>query len=362
MSGDRSDGRDILIRADASAAIGAGHVARTLALADALRQRGNRVRFAMRAQASLMCETVRAHGHEVDMLREPDPGITCDRDDAEGHDATAVLALLARMPADIVIVDHYHLGQAWEERIGAHVATVLAIDDLGRTHSSTMVLDSGFGSRVAERYVGKLAEGCVRLFGSDYALLAPVYGAAAMRRRVRDGRIRRGVVFFGGADATGETEKVLACLHAPAFAHWEVDVVSLATGARWTQLARMARSRPHTRLHGMLPHLADLYESADLAIGAGGVSTWERLACGVPSLVTIITPNQRELTHALARCGAIHVAGEASDMTPARYDEVIRQLPQPLPPPTVAVDGRGADRVAEALLAAARVGSGGRFR
>jgi len=49
--------------------------------------------------------------------------------------------------------------------------------------------------------------------------------------------------------------------------------------------------------------------AADLAIGAGGATTWERCCLGLPSLVVSIAENQRPACEALAAAGVIDYFG-----------------------------------------------------
>jgi UDP-2,4-diacetamido-2,4,6-trideoxy-beta-L-altropyranose hydrolase len=123
-------------------------------------------------------------------------------------------------------------------------------------------------------------------------------------------------------------------------------------------LRRQAAERPGTALHRTRPHLADLMAAADLAIGAGGVTTWERMCLGVPSLVISIAENQRPACEALAADGLIAYAGDAASVDVATIRGALSSL-MPDRDRLAAlssggqrlVDGHGAARVADALLA-----------
>jgi RimJ/RimL family protein N-acetyltransferase len=81
-------------------------------------------------------------------------------------------------------------------------------------------------------------------------------------------------------------------------------------------VAKLAARRPHTTLHEPLPSLAGLIARADLAIGAGGVTTWERACLGLPSLVVAIAANQLPFAEALDQAGTLQLLGEAGSITP----------------------------------------------
>jgi UDP-2,4-diacetamido-2,4,6-trideoxy-beta-L-altropyranose hydrolase len=99
------------------------------------------------------------------------------------------------------------------------------------------------------------------------------------------------------------------------------------------------------------PHLL----SADLAIGAGGSSTWERCACGLPTVAICLADNQRELILEGARAGFLwgidHVPSADELATVLRALAGAPGLVQHMSQQSLQVtDARGASRVAELLL------------
>jgi UDP-2,4-diacetamido-2,4,6-trideoxy-beta-L-altropyranose hydrolase len=98
---------------------------------------------------------------------------------------------------------------------------------------------------------------------------------------------------------------------------------------------------------------------ADLAIGAGGATTWERFCMGLPAIVITMAPNQQLGARALADDGLIVHAGDEPELSTASIAEHVTTLssrPSLLREMSVRgrrlVDGLGATRVADALLAA----------
>ena len=49
--------------------------------------------------------------------------------------------------------------------------------------------------------------------------------------------------------------------------------------------------RANTFIHEGLTNIASLLANTDLCIGAGGLSTWERICLAVPSLVFCVSQN-----------------------------------------------------------------------
>ncbi|MEI4235502.1 UDP-2,4-diacetamido-2,4,6-trideoxy-beta-L-altropyranose hydrolase, partial [Roseovarius sp. D22-M7] len=102
--------------------------------------------------------------------------------------------------------------------------------------------------------------------------------------------------------------------------------------------------------------MAAAMAAADFAIGAGGGTTWERCALGLPGLIVETADNQAGIARAMAAAGAAFNAGpldapgfaralhaalaEAGD--PARLDAMARNA-------AAICDGDGAARVVEHL-------------
>jgi spore coat polysaccharide biosynthesis predicted glycosyltransferase SpsG len=103
--------------------------------------------------------------------------------------------------------------------------------------------------------------------------------------------------------------------------------------------------------------MAGLCAAADLAIGAGGSSVWERCAVGLSGLTVVLAPNQEPGARALASAGACEVVDAAADDFEADFDRAFTGLlrsPERRARMGRAAaglcDGEGAARAAEAFL------------
>jgi RimJ/RimL family protein N-acetyltransferase len=61
--------------------------------------------------------------------------------------------------------------------------------------------------------------------------------------------------------------------------------------------------------------MAELMLQADLAIGAGGISVWERACLGLPAIVIAIADNQVEVSQTVGEAGACLYLGEAASLS-----------------------------------------------
>lgn len=336
----------VAFRADAGAVLGSGHVMRCLTLADALRLRGAECRFICRRQPGHLGDLIARRGYALDWLPE-----NC----TVAEDARLSREILAD-GVDWLVVDHYGLDAVWERALADVAGKVLAIDDLAdRPHACSLLLDQNWFADPAARYAGLLPEGGRALLGPEYALLNPRYAELARRRPDRGQPVGRVLVFLGGGDPANLTGRVLARLDD--FPGLAVDVVAGHAHPARHALDDWCGERPGARLHPAGEGFATLLAEADIAIGAGGTTTWERCCLGLPSLVLGIADNQYQVATAVAEFGAHLYLGPAEAVSDrqlaAALDTLLGQagLRRHLAERGRAlVDGRGAERLANILL------------
>ncbi|KAF0282810.1 UDP-2,4-diacetamido-2,4,6-trideoxy-beta-L-altropyranose hydrolase [Spiribacter roseus] len=360
----------VAIRVDASVSSGVGHVMRCLTLAKALSAQGATVQFICRAHAGNCIEMLRADGFPVTAL-SASTGNTepAEREDyaawlgaSQAHDTDDTIAALHGR-FDWMVVDHYGIDADWERRLRGYVDRIMVIDDLAnRQHDCDLLLDQNYVHGMQTRYTNKLPRESTCLLGPEYALLRPEYPEQRRIRQQSDGEIRRVFVFFGGTDPDNLTGRTLSAFTVSALQHISVDVVVGANNPNRDALEAQASALPQITLHEPKPHLADLMAKADLAVGAGGTTTWERCCLGLPSLVVSIAKNQQAACEALARDGVIEWVGHHDQVTAADLAEALIALTHdPARVCSLAsasralVDGNGTQQVVDQLLASKRV-------
>ena len=339
----------MLFLADCGQEVGGGHVMRCLSLARALMDQGAVCAVLETPAASGVLDAFAGPG----LVRLPAPGgalhelVNAAWDGARGWQA------------QVVVVDHYRLSAEQERFLGVPVAV---IDDLAdRPHACRLLIDPTLG-REAGDYEGLTPAGAPVMTGPAFALLAPVYGqarAGALAARRPHLPPRRVLVSLGLMDLKGITGRVLNLLE-PMLQELDVDVVvgGQAGGLPW--LRHLAARDPSLTLHVDTGQMADLISGADIGIGAGGSSTWERAALGLPSISLILADNQRPLALELERRGAcltVEAArGNLGEALTGAFRKVLEdgELRRRLSEISSGLcDGQGARRAAEAILAVA---------
>jgi len=328
---------NIGIRVDASVAIGTGHVMRCLTLASALRTRGSTVTFVCREQEGDLCDHVDASGFAVCRLPAPEQTASASGPDdyaawlgvPQGVDAdqTSACRYPDDIPLDWLIVDHYGLDAVWENRVRNLALRILVIDDIAnRPHVCELLLDQNLNRSPEQRYRSLVPEHCCLLLGPQYALLREEFIVAASQLRRRSGDINRILIFFGGTDPTGETLKACRAVATEMLDNATVDVIAGAANPRRDDIASFCRTDARFHYHYRVANMADLIHAADLAIGAGGTTTWERTFLALPAMTVAVADNQVAGSEALAKQGAIRYLGTPDTVTEEQIGATLREL------------------------------------
>ncbi|MEH6873424.1 MAG: UDP-2,4-diacetamido-2,4,6-trideoxy-beta-L-altropyranose hydrolase [Candidatus Competibacter sp.] len=315
----------VAIRADASIQIGSGHVMRCLTLAEALRERGAEVHFVCRDLPGHLGGVLADKGYLVQWLPAPAAeGAAIPAHTAHSAwlgvpwavDADQTRERLTGWPEiDWLIVDHYALDRAWESRLRPLVKRIMVIDDLAdRPHDCDLLLDQNLYEGMEQRYAGLVPADCRLLLGPRYALLRPEFRKAREQLRQRDGVVRRILVFFGGADPTNETAKALRAIQRLERPDIAVDVVVGAANPHRAEIEALCAELPNASFHCQVANMAELMARADLAIGAGGSTVWERCALNLPSIIWVVAENQNKSIEYLAKSGLLISIGNYEEV------------------------------------------------
>jgi spore coat polysaccharide biosynthesis predicted glycosyltransferase SpsG len=313
----------LLLRADASPSIGAGHVARMVAYAERAVARGWKVVFSGQVGNA---EWLAARFGELSVPTVPDA---------------------AYGDFDAVVVDHYGLGELREEVNTAGALLVSIEDDVFGRRAADVVVDCAFapGPRPDDGS-GEL------LRGAEYSPLREVVLQAREQRAGRQAnadRPRVTVVVGGGTEWAGTVSSLLRALRDTELA-FLADVL-----VRGEPVLPEALPGQEFRVSAPGPGLLGLLVETDIAISAAGVTLLELCCLGVPTGVVRLVDNQAAGYRAALGLGVAAGLGSATaldgqvvttlttllrdDTAQRRFSETAKSL----------VDGRGVDRVLDRL-------------
>lgn len=321
----------VFIRADASSLIGSGHVMRCLTLAQRLRKEQNaKVIFIMRKLLGNLIDVVRKQSFAVLVLPPADQDYELEDYglwltvpmEVDAQQTIKVLQhYLQEHGCDVVdrlIVDSYALNEQWELMLRPYCREIMVIDDLAnRRHDCDILLDQNFYLNKDVRYAGLVPEHCKMLLGPEHALLREEFYEAKKHLRKRDGNIKNILVFYGGSDLTNETEKAIKALvqlHDEGYS-FTADIITGVSNSRREKIEKICSKYNFFHYYCQVSNMAEFMNKADLMLGAGGSTTWERLYMELPALVTAVAENQIQGCRDCSQAGLIDYLGESEKVT-----------------------------------------------
>lgn len=293
----------IALRVDASSQIGTGHFMRCLALADELSKQDVHIRFLSRNLPAYLTDMLSERGLELVSIETFDESKYNEKETSnlvhaswlgttQFQDAKAAIKGLSDKNWDCLIVDHYALDICWENQLRSSTKKIMVIDDLGdRQHDCDILLDQNYYVDMQTRYYDKVPAHCKLLLGPGYALLREEFRIFREQAKIRNGKVKKILVFFGGMDPDNFT---MLAIKALSLINTKLDV-DVVIGAKHPFEEEIKKNCINNGFvcHVQTPDMAKLMVQADLAIGAGGTSIWERCCLGLPAISLCVAENQR---------------------------------------------------------------------
>jgi len=306
----------LLIRADASLAIGTGHVMRCLALAQAWQDAGGHAIFAMAEGTPAVEERLRNEGFAV-ARAEVRVGSAAD--------AKETARLAHKHNASWVVVDGYEFGARYQASLKSWGLKVLFVDDNGNAehYSAEIVLNQNAHAR--EAFYPSRDASTRLLLGPRFAMLRREFTAWRGWNRETSAVARRVLVTMGGSDPDNITERVVrAILADPSL---NATVVVGGSNPHLCQLRELvAGAQQNVRLVENVPNMLELMAKTDVAISGAGTTSLEMCFLGLPAMLIVLADNQRAAAEELNRRGAAINLGEGAEVRPSTLSPCLTRL------------------------------------
>jgi UDP-2,4-diacetamido-2,4,6-trideoxy-beta-L-altropyranose hydrolase len=308
----------LILRADASIAMGTGHVMRCLALAQAWQDEGGNCVFAMAETTPAVQNRVRAEKFEVSsVVASP----------ASQEDAVRVVELAAAHRASWIVADGYQFDVAYQHALKRTGLQVLLVDDGGRcgSYCTDFVLDQSLDASEV-RYRNR--ESYTRLLlGTSYVMLRREFTAWRKWKRETPPVAQRLLVTIGGSDPGGLTLKIITALRYASLPGLATTVVVGGSNPRLDELRRAAGATPSSiDLICDPPNLPELMAQSDMAVICAGGTLGELLYMGCPSLSYVRDELQAQIIARLYALGAVHNLGAVEEFDESRLTAAIEEL------------------------------------
>lgn len=317
---------------------------RCLALAEEVRRRGVELVFVCDAHTvPWAADQVAARGIDVQ------PAVRTPAEHVE---------VFERLDLDAVVFDSYDLDPSVYPAVrAAGFSTLAIVDGDFRGAEADVLVDQNLAAELDEPM---LPQDSVRLAGLPYVMIRDeiLDHRPAEPPTARPTAVPKVFAFFGGTDAFGAGPYVARALAATGLP-FEATVV--APGPELAAQLAAVELQPHQHLQiiGPTNQLAAEVRGADLTISASGTSTWELLCLGATTGLVCVVDNQVMGYERAVGTGAAAGLGVLSELK-SNDSSVIPTLKRLLTDPAergrlasagwALVDGRGRERVADALL------------
>ena len=303
---------NIVFRVDSSSQMGAGHFMRCLTLADELEKQNHNATFICRELKGNLIKSIehRVHTLPVDKDFQSDDLYLSWLGATQEQDAKQTIQVI-HDNADLLIVDSYALDEVWHKQLKPHAKKIMVIDDLAdREFDCDVLLNQNLASKQGD-YQGKVPSDCELLLGCEYALLRPEFAAfrkRALEKRKKTQEIKNILISMGGSDKKNITYNVLQQLNDG----FNIVVVLSSASLHREMIMDYVKGK-NIEVIINADNMAELMLDADLAIGAGGSTSWERCCLGLPTLLFVTAENQKVIAENLERLGAVMIVRSLKD-------------------------------------------------
>lgn len=199
-------------------------------------------------------------------------------------------AFLERKRAEAIFVDSYLAGREVYEDLQVYSKKLICIDDTNRIPYpiGSTILNPGYGGNRLQYDSSKNRI----VTGADYVLLRRPFREALSFSPTKEGT-ESILVTVGGEDRWNLVPRIQEVLNT----EYPSSKKEILLGPAFSNLDEIERkSDGNTRLHSNLSaeQIRDLMLSVDIAITAGGQTTYELLRCRVPMILVETAENQKE--------------------------------------------------------------------
>ena len=297
----------VVFRVDASLKMGTGHVMRCLTLANELKQQNHEIVFICRDLTHNLISLIK---YPVLALPKND---NFQSDDlylnwlgaTQEQDAEQTIKVISKN-TDLLIVDSYALDQIWHKKLRSYTKKIMVIDDLAdRKFDCDMLLNQNLDTQIKD-YKDKVPNDCELLLSCDYALLRPEFSnlrEKALIKRQNTREIKNILISMGGSDITNKTYEILQEISD----NLNIVVVLGGSSPHNKMIISYAKDKENIKVLIDADNMSGLMFDADLAIGAGGSTSWERCCLGLPTLLYVLAENQRKIAENLEQLDAVKI-------------------------------------------------------
>lgn len=288
------------IRADANEIIGTGHIMRCLSIAEELYRRGENVTFIVADERS-----------EV-LLKPKDFNVICLHsvwDDLE-QEIESLIHVIEENDISVLLVDSYYVTELYLRMVRQYTK-IAYIDDMDSfIYPVDLLINYNIYADELE-YAPKYRRagiGTQFLMGPAYVPLRAEF--TNIHKEIKQS-VSKILITSGGADTYNVVGSILDTLKEQTwFEQLEYEVIIGGFNMHTCMLEAKWEQYENVHLLKNVSNISEYMKSCDIAVTAGGVTTYELCACGIPSIMYALADNQLQIAQTVSRRGLISWVGD----------------------------------------------------
>lgn len=341
----------VLIRADGNSIIGAGHIMRCLSIAEAVREAGENVAFAVADET--FRKLIENKGFSVYVLGTKYTDM--------GSERNVILRILRETGAGLCLIDSYFVTDEYLRMINGVSRTAYMDDMMDHAHPVDLLINYNIYAE-ASRYEAVYHNACIQipelLIGTEFTPLRSEFHEVIINEEPPAKTI---FVSSGGTDTEHVERMLLERIRdeKERFREYVFHFVVGGLNQDWEDIQTLAESLQNVELHRSVNNMKGLICQCSLAVSAAGSTLYELCRCGVPFITYVIADNQLQGADEFMKRGVAVSVGDVRTMddpatrildaleSVSKDKKLYRSL---LAKSTLLIDGKGAKRIADRLL------------
>tara|TARA_B110000014_G_C20122214_1_gene595275 strand:+ start:2911 stop:3900 length:990 start_codon:yes stop_codon:yes gene_type:complete len=326
---------------------------RCTTLADYFKKKGFSVVFISRYIDKNSLKLLKQNGHSAYVLKNTKKNNLTQIQDAL---LTKEILLKQNINFPYLIVDNYTLSKKWETILKKYVYKIIVIDDMAnKKHDCDLLINQNYSvQNMIKKYKKILPKKCNILSGTKYAILRPEFLKLRKLIKMRVS-LNTILISFGGSDPTNETIKILKAIKNLNLIKIKFIIIAGKLNSNLEKIKKLTSQINNSDFYSHTNKIEKLMMKSDLSFGGGGTTTWERCCLGLPSIISILAVNQKQIVESLSKDNYCINLGQAKKLTVNDYENMIsnieiKKIRKMSSNCKKLVDGKGTNRVINAIL------------
>ncbi len=302
------------IRADANKSIGTGHIMRCLSIAEEFRRRGEAVTFITADNYSE--EMIATKGFPVVCLHS----IWNDLD----RETESLVETIRTLHIEILLIDSYYVTDLYLRTIRKYTKVVYIDDVDSFIYPVDLLVNYNMYANDLDYEMRYRKAGFDTQFalGCGYAPLRTEF--SNVHKTVKE-KVSDILVTSGGTDNYNVAGNILDLLaRQPWFEQLNYYIILGRFNLHIEDLKKKWGLHKNVHLLMNVSNISEYMKSCDIAVTAGGVTTYELCACGIPSIMYTLADNQLQIAQmASEKCFIPWIGDVRGDMENCMYNIIL---------------------------------------